>query len=165
MHGFFRKLDSAFARVMSPFWFAIALATRLALGLGFFMHGKAKFSNLEQTTKSFEGLGIPMPNVMAPFVSGLELLGGVLLVIGLATRPIAALLSVVMVVALVTRDAGHLGAALTFDHQQHSFLDITALAYLLLSLWIWAYGPGRLSVDAMMLDCPPGELVRKDKRS
>jgi len=50
----------------------------------------------------FTKLGIPFPDVMASFVGGLEIVGGVLLIAGLLTRVIAVPLLIDMVVAVLT---------------------------------------------------------------
>ncbi len=82
--------------------FAITVL-RVAIGIIFFMHGWQKvFANgIGQTTQFFAGLGIPVPEMAAPFVALLELIGGVLLILGAFTRPIAVLLAFDMFVALV----------------------------------------------------------------
>ena len=55
------------------------VALRLNLGLLFAMAGWGKFGNLENTTKFFASIGIPMANIQAPMVAGFELIGGLLL--------------------------------------------------------------------------------------
>ena len=47
-------------------------------------------------------IGIPAPEVMSPFIGGLEIVAGVLLIAGLLTRPAALLLIADIVVAIVT---------------------------------------------------------------
>jgi uncharacterized membrane protein YphA (DoxX/SURF4 family) len=49
----------------------------------------------------FAKIGIPLPEVMGPFVTGVELVGGILLLLGLATRFAAITLAIDMVVALI----------------------------------------------------------------
>ncbi|MCC5874805.1 MAG: DoxX family protein, partial [Candidatus Sumerlaeia bacterium] len=50
----------------------------------------------------FERIGIPFPEIMGPFVGGAEIVAGVLVLIGLATRPAALMLIWIMLVALFT---------------------------------------------------------------
>ncbi|MBL8382135.1 MAG: DoxX family protein [Burkholderiales bacterium] len=69
-----------------------ALVLRLALGTMFIAHALLKVAvfTLPGTVKFFESLGLPGPLAYATFVA--ELVGGALLIAGVATRPVAALL-------------------------------------------------------------------------
>lgn len=78
------------------------LLLRVVLGVAFLQTGWGKLHNLEGFTAFFEQLGIPLAGVQAPFVAGLELAGGALLVLGLGTRIAATLLAGVMLVAIAT---------------------------------------------------------------
>lgn len=78
------------------------LLARAVVGIAFIVAGKGKLSNLEQTIAFFESLNIPAASLQAPFVAGVELVGGILLVLGLGTRLAASLLIGVMGVALLT---------------------------------------------------------------
>jgi putative oxidoreductase len=65
---------------------------RIMTGLLFAIHGWQKFAGgIGGVTAFFSKIGIPMPGVMAPFVAGLELIGGIMLILGLATRWISLL--------------------------------------------------------------------------
>ncbi|WP_373232347.1 DoxX family protein [Cohnella sp.] len=76
------------------------LLLRLALGLTFFIHGIMKFQGgITNTSGWFQSIGLPGFAVYV--VAILELAGGVALVLGLGTRIIAALFSIVMLVAIV----------------------------------------------------------------
>ncbi|MBL8899101.1 MAG: DoxX family protein [Planctomycetes bacterium] len=151
MNAFVQKLDRLCAGMARPLAFLVALITRLALGLSFFFAGKGKLADLDATTKNFEALGIPLASIQAPFVGGLELVGGAALALGLLTRPFAAILSVVMVVALISAHSGDVSASFAFDGKQQ-LINIHAFYYLLFLLLIWIHGPGRLSVDSLLFD-------------
>jgi putative oxidoreductase len=151
MNALVQKLDRVCAGMARPLGFLVALVTRLALGISFFFAGKGKLDDLANTTKQFEGLGIPLAFVQAPFVAGLELVGGVAIALGFLTRPFCALLSVVMVVALVSAHSGDVSASFAFDGKQQ-LINIHAFYYLLFLLWIWVHGPGRLSADSLLFD-------------
>ena len=73
---------------------------RLIVGYTFMLAGWGKLTHLEQVTENFAGWGIPFPNILTPFVSGVECFGGAMLILGLFTRIPAAMLAVVMVVAI-----------------------------------------------------------------
>ena len=74
------------------------------MGQAFFLTGRGKLENFPRTVEFFTNLGIPMPELNAAFVSRLEFYGGMLLIVGLATRLVAAGLASTMVVALMTAD-------------------------------------------------------------
>ena len=77
-----------------------AFILRITLGAIFFIHGVVKFQGgIEDTAGWFESLGLP--GVTAYGVALLEIIGGILLIIGLATRLVAALFAVLMIGATV----------------------------------------------------------------
>ncbi|MBA3817832.1 MAG: DoxX family protein [Deltaproteobacteria bacterium] len=78
------------------------LLLRVVLGVTFALTGWGKLHNLEQVTQFFDSLGIPAASVQAPFVAGVEFVGGILILVGLGTRVAAALLVAVMAVAIAT---------------------------------------------------------------
>lgn len=125
------------ARYLS--WLAPLLA-RLIVGWLFLLSGWDKLHALPAVTHRIIAWGIPYPYVFAPLVSGLELLGGALLLAGLLTRISAGALAVVMIVAIrVARwsSVHSLGTLLSFDETQ----------YLALFLWLAVAGAGPLSID------------------
>jgi len=124
------------------------LLTRLVIGQAFFLTGRGKLANFDSTVQFFAGLGIPLPELNAAFVSRLELYGGALLILGLATRLVAAGLASTMVVALATADKESFLAALTMSGEQ-GLTDITPLVYLLFLVWLVVQGPGAASLDAL----------------
>ncbi|MGQ3384005.1 DoxX family protein [Glutamicibacter sp. TV12E] len=86
------------------------LVLRLAIGFLFAAHGWQKFSQftIEGTTASFTQMGVPAASLVAPVVATLELVGGVALILGLATRIVGVLLALDMVgaIAMVHAQSG-----------------------------------------------------------
>ncbi len=82
-------------------WVPLTVA-RLALGWVFVQSGWGKLHNLPQVVDYFTSLGIPAPHLQAPFVAGVELVGGPSLLGGLFTRVVSVPLAMTMVVALLT---------------------------------------------------------------
>lgn len=76
---------------------------RVVLGATFFLHGWQKVTEwtLAGTQASFAQMGIPAAGIAAPATAVLELVGGMLLLLGLGTRVVAALLALAMLGALV----------------------------------------------------------------
>ncbi len=81
------------------------LALRLYLAPIFWMAGTKKIAGFSDTTAWFGnpdwGLGLPFPELMAALATGTEVIGAILLVLGLATRWIAIPLMVTMAVAII----------------------------------------------------------------
>ena len=72
------------------------LVSRVALGVILVAHGWQKFNEwtLDGTASAFGDMGIPAPAVAATFVTAVEIIGGIALIIGLLT-PVVALLNMV----------------------------------------------------------------------
>jgi len=125
------------------------LLVRAAVGLMFFGSGLGKATRLASFVEHFRSLGIPAPQLQAPFVAGVELVCGTLLILGLATRPAAAFLSGVMLVAIRT-------SAIKEHHVTVSWKGLLDFLYLpewlllLLLLGLILGGAGRASLDALV---------------
>ncbi|WP_299194463.1 DoxX family protein [uncultured Amphritea sp.] len=82
------------------------LLLRLYLAPVLMQAGYNKLSHFEDTAAWFGnpdwGLGLPMPEVLAALASGTEFFGGMLLIVGLATRWISIPLMITMIVAALT---------------------------------------------------------------
>jgi putative oxidoreductase len=59
---------------------------RITVGWVFLPSGWGKLNNLPLVTTNVVGWGIPAPQLLAPFVSGIEFFGGLFLLLGLLTR-------------------------------------------------------------------------------
>ncbi|MCO6430038.1 MAG: DoxX family protein [Deltaproteobacteria bacterium] len=125
----------------------ILLVFRLHWGWQFYTTGKAKLVNHSDVAAFFGRLGIPAPSLNAWFVGGLECIGGVLLMIGLMSRPIALLLSVTMAVAYISVEKDR-EAVLNLFTDPDPFLSAEPFFFLLTALLVLAFGPGYLSLDA-----------------
>jgi putative oxidoreductase len=133
-------------RIAAALAFVAPLLTRITVGYAFFLTGRGKLGNLETFTGYLQELGVPFAAAQAPFVAGLEFVGGICLVLGLLTRLMALGLLGTMVGALLTADKeSFLGSwAPTGDVGP---LDVAPWVFLLLLSWLVLYGPGVLSVD------------------
>ena len=81
------------------------LITRLIVGGIFILSGWAKVSDMAATVAGFGQMGIP--SFLAYAVSYIEFIGGILLVLGVYTCTVSAVLAVIMIFAVwFTRSAG-----------------------------------------------------------
>jgi putative oxidoreductase len=129
-----------FDRLRDP----LLLALRLFIGWQFFETGRGKLEHIDRIIAFFTNLGIPAPALNAHFVAWLETIGGVLLFVGLASRLIAVPLSISMLVALLTADKD---AVSKIFSEPDGFLAAAPIPFLVVSLIVLAFGPGRFSLD------------------
>jgi putative oxidoreductase len=130
-------------RVASYFhWFA-PLFARLVTGYVFLLNGWAKLHHLPEFTKNFAEWGLPQPHLLAPFVAGVECVGGLLLLLGLFTRLSAFLLTVIMVVAILV-------AKLVEVDSLETLLGFEETVYLALFIWLAIDGAGKISLDYLL---------------
>jgi putative oxidoreductase len=119
---------------------AVPLVGRILLTLLFFVAGYQKLMNVPGTAGYFGKVGLPMPDLLVWIVIAIELVGGLLILIGWKTRVVAWIMAIF---AVATAVVGH---KFWIDPSQATqFLKNLAITGGFLML---AYaGPGRLSVD------------------
>ena len=120
-------------------WLA-PLFARITVGYVFLLSGWGKLNHLPQVIENFAGWGIPMPQLLAPFVSGVEFFGGLFLLLGFLTRISGGALGITMIVAIRSAkwaDVDSLETLLGFDEFE----------YLALFLWLAIAGAGPVSID------------------
>ena len=137
------KFDGLAAYLQSP----LLLVIRLYWGVSFAQTGWGKLMNLDRTTEFFTSLNLPMPRLNAIAAGSTECLGGVLLALGLFARPAAVPLTFTMIVAYATADRE---ALLGIFSAPDKFLGADPFLFLFASLLVLAFGPGKLSLDALL---------------
>lgn len=130
-------------KLASPF----LLVIRLYWGWQFTQTGLGKLRNQPKIVDFFTSLNIPFPALSAHLVSGLEFFGGILLVLGLLSRPVALLLTCSMFVAYWTAD--HEALVSIFSNPE-KFYGADPYTFLFAALLILIFGPGKLSVDHLI---------------
>lgn len=123
-----------------PLAFLGPLFARIAVGWVFMWAGWGKLTHLPQVIENFIGWGIPFPYVMTPFVSAVEFVGGLLLLLGLFTRIAAPPLVIVMIVAIISAKWDQVDSLETL-------LGFEEVAYMALFGWLAVAGPGPVSLD------------------
>ena len=140
---------------------AATLLIRLLVGAVFLSEGIQKF--LFPTALGagrFARIGIPAPEVMGPFVGGVEIVAGALLLLGLLTRPAALVLLIDISVAIVSTKIpillGHGFWLFTLPKVPHyGFWSMAHEARTDWCMWLGCLflilvGAGRLSFDALL---------------
>jgi putative oxidoreductase len=125
----------------------LLLALRILFFWQLFQTGMGKLSDVGKVVHFFRSLGIPAPTVNAYFVSGLECFGGLLLIIGLASRPIALMIVISMCFAYWTADRE---AFTSIFSDLDKFVGAAPFHFLLTALIVLAFGPGLFSIDALL---------------
>jgi len=123
-------------------WLA-PLFARIVVGSVFLWTGWGKLTHLPLVTENFAGWGIPVPEILAPLVSGIEFFGGIFLLLGLLTRISAGALGVVMIVAVRAAQWDQIDSLQTL-------LGFDEIMYLALFLWLAIAGPGVISMDHLL---------------
>jgi putative oxidoreductase len=108
-----------------------------------------KLNNIVETAQFFAKLGIPWPEFHAYFVGYCELIGGSLLVLGFASRLISIPLIVIMLTALSTAHAAKL-TNFQFILDPRALVSENPYPFLITVLLVFFFGPGRLSLDALV---------------
>jgi putative oxidoreductase len=113
---------------------------RLTVGLVFVGTGWGKLHTLPDVTEFFASLHIPAPGFNARLAASTEFFGGILMLLGLATRFAALPMAFTMVIAILTAKIGDL----------HGLTDLVGFeewSYLVFFIWLALAGAGPLSLD------------------
>ncbi len=122
----------------------LLLFLRLYWGVAFAFAGWGKLSNIEPVIGAFTDLSIPLPNVNAYLVGGTEFFGGIFLVLGLLSRLMSIPLAFTMIVAY---SVAHTAELVQFFSNPQAFIGASPLTFLLVSLIVLAFGPGKYALD------------------
>ncbi len=139
---------------------AATIAIRLMVGGIFLSEGIQKFLYPETLGAGrFERIGIPSPELMGPFVGGVEIIGGILVLLGLYTRLAVIPLIIAMGVAVVSTKIpillGHgFGGFALRDLPRYGFFSMmhesrNDLCMIFGSIFLLIVGAGRWSLDAV----------------
>lgn len=127
----------------------VLLFFRLNWGWQFFVSGKGKLLDHQSIVEFFTSLHLPMPDLTAWFVGGVECVGGILLILGLATRPIGLVLTINMIVAYLSVEDDR-KKVFNFFQDQNPFFAADPFFFLLAALLAFCFGGGPISLDALI---------------
>lgn len=122
---------------------------RCTWGYEFFRAGLYQLNALQPSVELFSQVGPPLANLYAPLVSRFEMGCGIFLIIGLGSRLSAIPLILIASIALQaienpTNIHTHFLLDPTF------FSTLSPYPFLFSALLIFIFGPGRLSIDAIL---------------
>ncbi|HEX6494831.1 MAG TPA: DoxX family protein [Acidobacteriaceae bacterium] len=141
------SLHAQFRRAASSLQSPLLLVVRLYWGWQFAQSGWGRLHHVPQATQFFASLHIPFPGANVVFVSSLEFVGGILLILGLASRIISLLLACDMLVAYITADPEALHSIFS---DPGKFYNADPYTFLFASLLILIFGPGRFALDWLL---------------
>ena len=145
------SLETFLARIGTWLQPVVLLLIRLWWGWSFMLTGWGKLTHLDRTAGFFASLDIPAPKLNAILAGSTECFGGALLLLGLFARFATPPLIFCMLIAYVTADNEALRAILS---DPDKFTGATPFLFLFAALLVFAFGPGRLSVDALVRKKP-----------
>ena len=145
-------IENALATLRAAEWMPIT-AVRASTGIFFCISGgtklyvPAQFSTMEHTLAQSH---IPFPHASALFVSLVEFVSGAGLVVGLLTPLCALVLAIDMIVAIATNRVQSIQASGVLAWLD-DFLYLPEVLYLMILVWLIFSGPGRYSVDGLIV--------------
>jgi putative oxidoreductase len=143
-----RKLYAWAVRAASALQSPFLLFVRVYWGVQLAQNGWAKLHNLPRVTDYFASLGVPAPGPTAAFVSAVELICGILLVIGLLSRFAGFVLTIDMINAYMFGDRP---ALLSIFSDPDKFTAAAPYTILFAALLILIFGPGKFALDTFLL--------------
>ncbi len=138
-----KQLYSEVVRLLSNLQSVALLLARLAVAYGFYEPAMMKWSDIGSVADWFGSMGIPFPTLNAYMAATTEIVGVVLLTLGLFTRIISLPMMVIMIVAIKTVHLAH-----GFSAGDNGF-EIP-LYYMLFLLIFVAFGAGKFSLDQLL---------------
>ena len=124
-------------------WLPPTLA-RLTVGWIFLWTGWGKLHNLPKIVEFFGQLGIPHPELQAPFASVNELVCGALILVGLFMRLACVPLIIIMMVAIATAQRANVSSL-------GDLFGLVEFCYIVLLVWLGVAGAGPLSLDHLLV--------------
>lgn len=143
LRRWYKTFFAAVDHLQTPF----LLAVRLYWGWQLIESGWGKLHNLPKVTDFFTSLSLPMPGQMAVAISCVEFFGGLFLALGLLSRLTALVLTVNMIMAYVIADREALHS---FFSDPDKFAAAAPYVFLIASLIILIFGPGKICVDTLL---------------
>jgi putative oxidoreductase len=134
-----------YAEMVAPYTLTIL---RVIVGLTFLLTGLPKWSNLGGFSGFIGSLGVPMAGAVGPLIATLEVVGGLLLIVGFAVRWVSILFFVEMLITTLLVKMPNAGFIAPQGKGVGAELDLLLLAG---ALVLFGYGAGMLSIERNVL--------------
>jgi putative oxidoreductase len=141
------KLHALLAAIGTFLQSPLLLVVRLYWGWHFVVFGWGKIAQLDKAAALFQSLNIPLPRLSAMVTGSSECICGLLLILGLFSRFATLVLIWIMCVAYATAMSESLHSIFS---DPNKFVTAIPFLFLLASLIVFAFGPGRISIDALV---------------
>lgn len=154
-----RAAYGGFTKLLNLAQSPLLLAIRLYWGWQFVQDGWGKLTHIDKVTQFFASLSLPAPGVAALMVALVELVGGTLFALGIASRLTSLVLFVNMTMAYLSVPDDRS----SFFHmlsKPEDFYSATPYTYWFAALLILVFGPGLFAVDSLI-----GKFYGKNRRA
>jgi putative oxidoreductase len=142
-----RNIYQAEIRYLSYLQPVLLLALRLYFGYGFMKAGLGKLQDVSTTAGFFAEWGVPLPTLNVYLAGTTECVGGLLLLLGVASRVVTIPLIFTMLVAYAT---AHSDVVHALWSNPNLFVKAPPFLYLLTALLVLCFGPGLISIDGLI---------------
>ena len=140
-----RSRLGSISRLQSP----LLLAIRLYWGFQFAQDGWGKLTHLDKVTEFFASLSLPAPHMTALSIALIELGGGILFALGIASRLTSFVLFVNMTMAYLTVPDDRVNFSHIFSKPE-DFYGASPYTYWFAALLILILGPGLFAIDTLV---------------
>jgi putative oxidoreductase len=123
------------------------LIIRLYWGWQFHTTGMGKLNSIPKVTDYFQSLGIPHPELNAYLAGTTECVGGLILLLGIASRITTIPLIITMIVAYLTAMPD---VVKNIFNKPDDFLTADPFLFMLAAITVFLFGPGLFSVDGLI---------------
>jgi putative oxidoreductase len=146
-------LYTRFAKFAGTLQSPLMLLIRIYIGYQCAISGLAHLNHFDATVKQFQEWKIPAPHLSVAVSASTELVGGTLLLLGVASRLICIPLIINFLFAMIQTDLAYPGSRTALQHiwnNQDIILKDTAFPFFAAAVFVLVYGPGWFSVDGLI---------------
>ena len=155
---FFSSAYDLYSRVLNRIQSPLLLLIRLYWGWQFAQTVWGKLQHLDRVADFFQTLNIPSPHLSALVVALVELVGGLLLALGIGSRVVALVLFANMSVAFVTADRNAVALILS---DPGKFYGADPYTFWFAALLILIFGPGWIAIDTFLARRKSGRTLNE----
>jgi len=149
MSNIVSRTYNGYTSILNKLQNPLLLAIRLYWGWQFAQDGWGKLTHLDKVTEFFTSLNLPAPHMTALMVALVELCGGILFALGIASRLTSLVLFVNMTMAYLSVPDDRVNFSHIFS-KPDDFYGASPYTYWFAALLILILGPGKFAVDTLL---------------